>query len=553
MQSDPSLDPQAVTDFLSADLLLSAIVDSSDDAIISKNLQGIVISWNRGAERLFGYVAEEVVGRPVTLLIPQDRQSEEPRILEELRQGRRVEHFDTVRVTKDGSLVHVSLTISPVRNAAGVIVGVSKIARDITARKEAETRHQEQTRALLKATEEAKLAGLEAERQSRMKDEFLATLSHELRTPLQSILGWTQLLLTGESDAEEIHQGLEVIDRNARSQTRIIEDLLDMSRILSGKVRLDVQRTGLAGLIEEAVKTVRPAAEAKGIRLQAILDPLAQAVFGDPNRLQQVFWNLLSNAIKFTPRGGRVMILLERVNSHLEVAVTDTGAGISPDFLPYVFERFRQEDASATRSHGGLGLGLAIVKNLVELHGGKVTAKSGGLSTGATFTVALPLAVLHGEPAMDTREHPAAETARPPRGRLPRLDGVSILLVDDEKDARNVVAAMLEKAGASVQAAASAQEALDSLETAVPNLMISDIGMPGEDGYSLIRKVRGLPPERGGNLPAIALSAYTRTEDRIQAITSGFQMHLSKPADALELLTVVESLARRAMADDAKP
>ena len=351
---------------------------------------------------------------------------------------------------------------------------------------------------------------------------------------------------TGKLDPEEINEGLEVIDRNARAQTRIIEDLLDMSRILSGKVRLDVQRLELAPVIQAALQTVEPAAQAKEIRLQAILDPLAQPVSGDPSRLQQIFWNLLSNAIKFTPRGGRVQILLERVNSHLEVSVTDTGVGISPEFLPYVFERFRQADASSTRRHSGLGLGLAIAKHLAELHGGSIRAKSGGPSQGSTFTVILPLAVLHFSPEDRDRRHPAHQGEPALLGDLPDLKGISVMVVDDEEDARKLVALVLSKAGAIVRAAASAAEAREILAANVPDVLISDIGMPDEDGHSLMRSIRALPPDRGGKVPAIALSAYTRTEDRIRAISAGFQMHLPKPADTLELLTMVESLAGKA-------
>ncbi|WP_218032865.1 PAS domain S-box protein [Brevifollis gellanilyticus] len=834
--------------FISPEHLLSAIIDSSDDAIVSKNLEGIITSWNKGAERLFGYSADEIVGQSVTKLIPPDRQDEEPQILQKLHRGERVEHFDTQRLRKDGTRIDVSLTISPVRNNDGAIVGASKVARDISGRKMWEQEMQDYRASLemlnrlgsaltaehdleklvqlvtdagremsgaafgaffytvkrpeqeafmlytlsgapreafekfgmprntpifaptfegkgsvrignvrddprygqmaphhgmppghlpvtsylatsvvsmsgevigglfyghpmpdrftekaevmvnalagyaavamdnarlyadlqgkleqqhvmetaLRASEEmssnilnssgdcilvmdlegniismnppglalfdiedfgplkgkpwedlwpaemrkalrtaiqaaargeigrfegecptakgvakwwdviisplrddqnivtrltstsrdiseqrrsaenARAAAEEAQKQSRMKDEFLATLSHELRTPLQSILGWTQLLLSGECDASEVKQGIEVIDRNANAQTRIIEDLLDMSRILSGKVRLDVQRIELAGLIEAAVETVRPAAQAKNIKLEAVLDPLAQPVSGDPNRLQQVFWNLLSNSIKFTPVGGKVQIVLERVNSHLEVSVTDNGAGISADFLPHVFERFRQADATTTRKHGGLGLGLAIVKHLAELHGGTVRAKSPGVNLGTTFTVMLPLAILHPEPYQGERRHPGVPGAGSLVSPLPPLDSITVLVVDDEEDARNLLLVVLSKAGAKVRTAGSVRQALDQWNEVVPDILISDIGMPEEDGYTLIQKIRALPEDKGRSVPAIALSAYTRTEDRIKAINAGFQMHLSKPADSLELLTMVSSLVERA-------
>jgi PAS domain S-box-containing protein len=521
--------PSGNTEFPSAEALLSAIIENTDDGIISKNLSGIVTSWNRGAERIFGHESSYMIGRSIMEIIPPERQGEELEILAKLKRGERVDHFETKRLRKDGSLVDVSLTISPIRNANNVIVGASKIARDITLQR--------------RVTELARSAAQEAERQGRMKDEFLATLSHELRTPLQSIVGWIQILQSGDVQPGELEQGLEVIRRNADSQSRIIEDLLDMSRILSGKVRLDVQRVNLAAVIEGTLETVKPAAFAKEIRLQSILDPLAKPVAGDPNRLQQIFWNLLSNAIKFTPRGGRVQILLERVNSHLEVTVTDTGPGISSEFLPFVFERFRQADASTTRSQGGLGLGLAIVKHLVELHGGSVRVKSGGLTSGATFSCIFPISALRADPegpAPHPQSQPSATTIEPPR-----LDGVAVLVVDDEEDARTLLAKILTKAGCSVRTAKNATSALELFKQQAPDVLVSDIGMPEEDGYGLIRAVRKLPAGQGGQTPAIALTAYTRMEDRVRAVAEGFQLHIAKPAEALELLTMVQSLAGR--------
>ena len=389
----------------------------------------------------------------------------------------------------------------------------------------------------------------EAERSSQMKDEFLATLSHELRTPLNAILGWAQVLRDGHQDQQDdLAQGLATIERNARAQTQIIEDLLDMSRIISGKVRLDVQRMDLAPALEAAIDTMRPAADAKGIRLQAVLDPVARPVSGDPNRLQQVFWNLLSNAIKFTPKGGRVQVVLERVNSHLEVSVIDSGEGIEANFLPHVFDRFRQADASTTRRHGGLGLGLAIVKQLVELHGGSVRVKSGGPGAGATFVVSLPLTVLHPEagPVAGERRHPQANSSRValPSGGLD-LGGVKVLVLDDEPDARALVKRLLEDRGALVRVAGTVEDTLRLIGEEKPDVLVSDIGMPGEDGYSLIRQVRALGAARGGDVPAVALTAYARAEDRMKAILAGFQMHVSKPVEPAELLTMVASLAGR--------
>ncbi|HXE51717.1 MAG TPA: PAS domain-containing sensor histidine kinase, partial [Tepidisphaeraceae bacterium] len=392
---------------------LAAIVENSDDAIVSKDLNGIIQSWNAGAQRIFGYRPEETIGRSILMLLPPDRYAEEEMILGRLRAGQRIDHYESVRVTKDGRHIDVSLTISPMKDASGRIFGASKIARDITAQKHAERQLQAAKDAAEQANrqkdellESERQSRADLERASRMKDEFLATLSHELRTPLNAILGWAQLL-TKMQMPQEVLEGVEIIERNARSQTQIIEDLLDMSRIVSGKIRLDVQRLDLGRIVAAAVDTVRTAADAKGVRLHMVLDAAAGPVSGDANRLQQVFWNLLTNAVKFTPRGGRVQVLLERVNSHLEVSVADTGEGIAPEFLPHVFDRFRQADAGTTRRHGGLGLGLAIVKQLVELHGGSVRVKSGGLGAGSTFTVSLPVVVIHPDPESADRRHPA--------------------------------------------------------------------------------------------------------------------------------------------------
>lgn len=428
----------------------------------------------------------------------------------------------------------------PVRDGEGRILKWYGTCTDIHDQKLFQTQREQ-------LLESERSARTEAERASRMKDEFLATLSHELRTPLNAILGWSQILASGSRDADDLAEGLRTIERNARAQTQIIEDLLDMSRIISGKVRLDVQRIDLASVVHGAVETVRPAAEAKGIRLQAVLDPSSGPVSGDPNRLQQVLWNLLTNAIKFTPRGGRVQVLLERVNSHLELSVIDTGEGIKPEFLPHVFDRFRQADATTTRRHGGLGLGLAIVKQLVELHGGNIRVKSPGMGMGATFIVSLPLTVVHPEPAAEPpRRHPVARTTGVVAPDLClSLAGVKVLVVDDEADARNLVRRLLEDCEAVVTTAASAAEALRSMEADPPDVLVSDIGMPNEDGYALIQQVRALGTDRGGNVPAAALTAYARSEDRMRSVLAGFQMHIAKPVEPAELITMVASLAGR--------
>jgi signal transduction histidine kinase/ActR/RegA family two-component response regulator len=404
--------------------------------------------------------------------------------------------------------------------------------------------------ALRNAEHTERVARTEAERAGRIKDEFLATLSHELRTPLHAILGWSQILRKNTEMPAKASEGLSVIERNARSQAQIISDLLDMSSIISGKVRLDVQRADLANIVQAAVDTVRPAAEAKGIRLHIVLDPLARQVRGDPNRLQQVFWNLLTNAIKFTPKGGRVSVSLERVNSHLEVNFADTGEGIDAGFLPYVFDRFRQADSAIDRRHGGLGLGLSIVKQLVELHGGTISVKSGGKGLGSTFRVALPLmATIADSRDAPRSHHPTESVYREPAPDTPgaNLSGFKILVVDDESDARALVRHWLEDCNAIVSTAASAEEALKILEQDPPDLLISDIGMPGEDGYRLIQRIRALGSDRA-RTPAIALTAYARVDDRVKAIESGYQMHLAKPVEPLELIAMAASWKRNARA-----
>ena len=423
---------------------------------------------------------------------------------------------------------------------AGTPEGFDGITIDVTASKKADVE-----REALLASERA--ARTEAERVSRTKDEFLATLSHELRTPLNAIVGWSQML-RGDSapDGADLEEGLQVIERNARVQAQLIEDLLDMSRIISGKVRLNVQPVDLSEVIDAAEASVAPAAEAKGIRIQKIVEPLAGPVMGDPSRLQQIVWNLLSNAIKFTPKEGRVQLILKLVNSHLEIVVSDTGAGIKPEFLPHVFERFRQGDATTTRRYGGLGLGLAIVKHLAEMHGGDVRAASPGENKGATFTVLLPLAIAHQHEAQPTkeREHPRASKGMSMECP-PGLGGAHILVIDDERDSRVLLKRILEECEAKVTVAASAEEGLAALRQQKADVIVSDIGMPGTDGYQFIRAVRQLGENEGGTSPAIALTAFARSEDRQRAMLAGFDMHISKPVEPAELIAVVARLARR--------
>jgi PAS domain S-box-containing protein len=861
-------------------LRLAAIVESSDDAIVSKDLNGIITSWNRGAEELFGYTAEEAVGQSITILIPGDRLAEEDMVLGHIRRGERVEHFETIRQRKDGTLVPISLTVSPIRDRAGTIVGASKIARNISYRRQIEGELEELQRRLMgiavasasilgspdsvavasaaidvarevfaadayalwrfdrnsawrivrsvgisddfasraiprsgdgtsaaavpfseplsvedvqatsmlaemrdayaregiqsmmvfpltirgqrsgtivfysrqrvkfrevdvqvgvalanlaaaalttadlyeeqrhareaadharqqatflaqagnvlsssldyqrtlqsvanlavptmadwcavdilgagatlqriavahvdpkkvelaRALEErypsnpqarggvhevlrtgqpaymsripqplleaaardaehlaiirelnltsymcvpltihgraigaitfvsaesgreytdadvrfavelAVRAALAVENArayeraneaSRLKDEFLATLSHELRTPLNAVLGYARMMRTQTITPDKAKGAWDVVERNATALKQIIEDVLDVSRIVAGRLRLNVEPVDLPAILHDATGTVMPAADAKGVRVETVIEPLSAPISGDADRLQQIFWNLLSNAIKFTPRGGKIQLRLSRINSHVEVAISDTGRGIAPEFLPYVFERFRQADASFSREHGGLGLGLAIAKQLAELHGGTIAAASDGIDRGATFIVKLPLMIVH-RPMSETerREHPEAERTAPHVEPTPRLDGVRVLAVDDEPDSLNLLRTVLEAAGASVRTARNAREALEEIRTDPRDVLIADIGMPGMDGLQLIRAVRQME-EPARSIPAAALTAYARSHDRITSLASGFQMHLVKPIDPLELVVAIATLVPR--------
>lgn len=717
---------------------LAAIVDSSEDGIIGKTLQGIVTSWNKGAERLFGYTAAEMIGQSITRLMPPDIQHQELEILAQIQRGERLERFEAVRIHKSGRRLNISLTISPVRDAAGNIVGAAKIAHDVTERRRVEKAFREEARAreilhgvgqavaeqndleqvvqsvtdavtelcgasfgaffynvidkdheaywlytlsgvsrdafaqfpnpratavfgptfkgegvvrsgnikrdprygknapysgmpaghlpvcsylavpvisrtgevlgglflghpaedvfterseqlalgiaaqaaiaidktqliqglqqeleARRAAEEALLgsearlkqvvtereqllqseryARSEAERLGHMKDEFLATLSHELRTPLNAIQGWAALLRQREVTPEDRVRGLEAIDRNVRAQAQIVSDLLDMSRIISGKIHLEVQLISLHEVIHNAIEAVRASADAKKIRIGTLLDSSVGFVRGDPNRLQQILWNLLSNALKFTPVGGRVQVILERVNSHVELVVEDTGIGIAPEFLPYVFERFRQADAALTRRHGGLGIGLSIVKTLVELHGGSVRVKSAGENQGASFAIALPVSHVSEQDVERSQRLPVL--ADPLEAiELPRLDGTNLLVVDDEPDGRQLMVRVLEGRGARVTAVARGAEALELLRKHSFDILVSDIGMPDLDGYELMRRVRELDSTRPGPIPAIAVTAYARAEDRQRSLLAGYQMHLAKPIEARELVAGIASL-----------
>ena len=680
---------------------LKAIVESSDDAIISKDLDGVITSWNASAERMFGYTEQEAIGRSIRMLIPADLQGEEDVVLAKIRAGVKVDHYETIRQRKDGTSLRISLTVSPIRNDRGQIVGASKIARDITERSRLQALANEHAANTLKLGEAGALvastlerhqilqkvtdlatelthaelgaffysvldpetgdrsmvhtisgamreafaelppprvmailapvfrgvgsvrlddvtrdprygqssvdlgmatgrltvhsylavpvkglggdvfgglffghsqAGMfteqherlatgiaawasvalenarlyaDAQQANRMKDEFLAVLSHELRTPLNAIVGYVRLLRGGILSGEKAARGLETLERNALWLSQIVEDVLDVSRIIAGKIRLDVQPVELALIVDNAVATVQPAADAKGVRVQTVIDPRLGPVSGDPGRLQQVVWNLVSNAVKFTGKKGRVQVRLERVNSHIEIVVSDTGIGIPSDFLPYVFERFRQAEAGTTRKTGGLGLGLAIVRHIVEMHGGTVEAASPGEGQGATFRVRLPLMIVHPEAREPRREHPRTEQVAPLTG-LADLGGIRIVAIDDEEDALTLLRVVLESAGAQVTTVHDPTEAMACIEKIKPQVLVIDLGMPAIDGFELIARLRAASNPDVSDVPAVALTAFARSEDRTRALRAGFEMHLAKPVDPGELVQSVASLARRA-------
>ena len=654
-----------ISDRRAADLAarrLAAVVESSDDAIVAKDVDGIIQAWNRAAERMFGYTADEAIGRSIRIIIPPELQQEEDEVLARIRSGRMVDHYETRRRRKDGTDVLISLTVSPIVDSTGTVVGASKIARDITEQQRlraaaeqralmmhklneagaavassldraavvqkvtdigreltgaelglfAPTFHGERAIRLDDVTRDPRFgqlppyhgmldghlpvrsylavpvkdragevlgglffghakvgmfteeheqlatgvaawasvalenAGLyrQAREADRLKDEFLAVLSHELRTPLNAIVGYARLLRGGILTGEKAERGLETLERNAGALTQIVEDVLDVSRIVSGKIRLDVQTVELPLIVHNAVATVQPAADAKGVRLETIVDPLVGPVSGDPDRLQQVVWNLLSNALKLTPKRGRVQIRVQRVNSHVEIAVSDTGIGIRPEFLPHVFERFRQGDAGTTRKIGGLGLGLSIVRHIVEMHGGTVTAASEGEGRGSTFRVRLPLMIVHSQSVREPTEHPRT-AKQAPLSRLGRLDGIRVVAVDDDRDALQLLRVVLETAGADVVTFASPVEGIERVADINPHALVVDVGMPQMDGFDFIRRIRSSPERSVRDIPAAALTAFARSDDRTRALESGFEMHLAKPVDPGELVAAVATLVRQ--------
>jgi PAS domain S-box-containing protein len=500
------------------------------------NFDHAIFRANRALSEMFGYTPEEMTTLSVEELgLPEEiEKSSLP--LRQMFAGE-MDGYQLERRcrNKRRRVIWVNLIGRAVRNADGKILYGLVMAENISERK----RSEEQRDALLAAEQKARS---NAEAANRAKDEFLATVSHELRTPLGAILGWARILRHQTSDPQTTARGLEAIERNATAQAQLIEDILDVSRIISGKLRLIPQTIDFMAVVRAAVDSIKPAVEARRISLETSLNVPAILVLGDPNRLQQVIWNLLSNAVKFSPEKGRVQLAVDLVDSHhVELTVVDAGHGIPAAFLPYVFEAFRQADATTTRRHGGLGLGLSIVKQLVELHGGTIEAVSEGEGKGATLRLRLPVAVQAADPetlpkteATPKRSHPELPM------KLPRLlEGLRILAVDDELDARELLAFILQKGGASVDLAASTAEALELLNVSRPDLLLADIGMPGEDGYELIRKVRASAEQDVARLPAMALTAYARAEERAQAFAAGFQSHMTKPVEPAELIVTI--------------
>jgi PAS domain S-box-containing protein len=514
---------------------LRTTLESIGDGVIATDDEGRVTLMNPVAQALTGWTDAGARGRPIeevfAIVNEATRQPVENPVAQVRREGSIVGLANhAILLARDGREIPIADSAAPIRLPGSRLQGVVVVFRDVTGQYELERQ-----RASLLQIEQA--ARQDAEAANRAKDEFVATLSHELRTPLSPILGWVRLLRSGDLDEAATARGLEVIERNVRAQTQLIEDLLDVSRIITGKLRLEVRPMDLVAVVEAGIEAVRPAADAKGIRIESRLDPMASAMVGDPDRLQQVVWNLVSNAMKFTPKEGRVEVELTRVNAHARIRVTDTGKGIPATFLPHVFDRLRQADSTSTRAHGGLGIGLAIVRHLVELHGGTVAAESAGEGKGAIFTVELPVSVTTGteRSAPDAAEH---------EGPV-RLDGVRVMVVDDEADTRDLLSFSLRNYGAEVTALGSASEALAAIQQVKPDVLVSDIGLPGDDGYALIRKVRALDEDRGGRVPAAALTAYAKDEDRNRAIAAGFQAHVTKPVELAQLASVVASLAGR--------
>jgi len=508
-----------------AEARLAFVADRVPVFIAQLDEQERYVFVNRPYAGYYGRRPENIVGRHLREVVGEQAYAElRPRVQGVFDEGR-----DAIWETAEGAK-HFQFRATLARDDDGPTHGLLLVGTDITKRKLTEV--------------ELARAKRDAEAASRAKDDFLAVVSHELRTPLSAVYGWARMLRSGHLQAEAAERALDVIVRNANAQVQLIDDLLDVSRITAGKLRLDVRPVDLDAVIRAAIDAVRPAADSKDIQLQCMLDPRAVGITGDPARLQQVVWNLLINAVKFTPKHGRVQVNLQRTNSHIEIVVSDTGQGISEEQLPHLFERFHQADSTSTRSHTGLGLGLALARHLVELHGGKVTAQSPGAGQGATFTVALPVAIVHREPAREAGVHPTAQVALLSAAG-PSLRGLRVLVVDDDRDSLDLVHTILVSLGAEARACASASEGLKVVQEWRPHVLMCDIEMPEEDGYTFIRKVRALDWTQGGKTPALALTAYGRVEDRLRTLSAGYSMHVPKPVDPAELGVIVASLAGR--------
>lgn len=506
-----------------------AVVEWDNDFRVSR--------WSGAAERLFGWKAEEVLGKHVNdwkFVVAEDFAAVESVRLRQRDGMERQGVISNRNYRKDGSILHCEWYNSVLSDERGELVSVLSLVLDVTARKEAEQERNE----LLSREREARRHAEEAD---RLKDEFLATLSHELRTPLTAIFGWASLLGSGDVPEGEVNEALQIIERNARAQARLVDELLDVSRIITGNLQVDLRPIELATVVEVASSGLRPAAQAKNITLEFEPSAEAQIVRGDQGRLRQVVWNLILNAIKFTPRDGRVKVRLQSEGHFVRLIVEDNGEGISEEFLPYVFDRFRQAEGSISRKQGGLGLGLAVVRHLVELHGGSVSAASNGPGHGATFTVNLPLA------PEETITRPASEATGSPdsKQRVKRLEGLRVLIVEDDDDSRSLLSMMLKRHGADVTAASTSQEAISAIHEVTPDVLVSDIGLPGEDGYELMRRVREATAGNGGISVAIALTGYAGEKDRERALQAGYDEHLAKPVEPIQLIAAIASLTGR--------
>jgi PAS domain S-box-containing protein len=515
-------------------------VESSPLAVVEWDSDFRVSRWSESAERLFGWKAEEVIGKHVNewRFVFADDVDAVALVTNRQREGMEVQGVLRNRnYTREGRILFCEWYNSVLHDDRGKLVSVLSLVLDVTARQSAE---EERAASLLRERD----ARRHAEEADRLKDEFLATLSHELRTPLTSILGWASMIRNAEVEGPHAARAIETIERNARSQARLIDDLLDVSRIITGNLRLDLHPLNLAPIVDAALDALRPTADVKGIRLQTRFFPAECLVKGDANRLRQVIWNLLSNAIKFTQRGGSVNIDLSCIDATARLTVSDTGEGISAEFLPYVFDRFRQAEGSISRKQGGLGLGLAVARHLVELHGGTISAESEGLGRGTMFTVDLPLAQERRDPARAEERRREVERRRSRKVAI-RLDGLHVLLVEDDDDSRKLIGTMLKRYGARVTSTKTAKEALSVFDGELPDLLISDIGMPDEDGYELIRKLRSAPPDRGGLIPAIALTGYASRKDRERALAAGYQQHMAKPVEQADMIAAIAALVGR--------